>query len=112
MISRSILYARFMKDSIPVRLGGIASDLARLSGLAQTNSENRRLFQNVLNETKFFTEWTASDLNLDAQEKLLELQRSLSRWSGGPFSKEQLSLVQDEAKKWSQVILSTSGLAA
>ncbi len=111
MIPRSVLYARFMKDPATRRLGGIASDLARLSGLLKANSENWELFQNVLNETKFFTEWTAHDLSPDIQEKLLDLQRSLSKWGGGPFSKEQLSLVQREAKKWSEMILSTSGLA-
>ena len=110
MIPRSVLYARFMKDPVSVRLGGIASDLIRLSGLAKTNPANKPHFQSVLDETKFFTEWTAADLSIDAQEKILELQRVLVQWDGRLISHEQLSSVQQEAKDWSEKVLLASGM--
>ena len=109
MIPRSMLYARFMKDPVPARLGAIASDLTRLSGLTKIDLVNEPLFQSVLNEIKFFTEWAAGDLSLDIQEKLLELQRTLAGWTDPPLH-DRPSSVEREAPKWSEEILSMSGL--
>ncbi|MBI3315362.1 MAG: hypothetical protein HYZ87_00070 [Candidatus Omnitrophica bacterium] len=95
------LKKRFLSDPTPVRLGAVASDLLRLGKLNRLPAENRSSYEDVLKETKLFTEWTASDLSFEQQLKILRLQRTLAR----RFSKA-------EATQWSNKILNLSGLSA
>ena len=109
MISKTALYERFMRDSNERRLGGIASDLMRLANCAKSPSVNEAFFDGILNEVKFFTEWSARDLRFEAQEKILNLQRTLASWAdrhpSGAFRR-----IENEARSWSQELLNISGL--
>ena len=100
MISIAHLENRFLKDPLPLRLGAVASDLARLSGLQP--SVHNSIFQNVLTEVKLFTEWAAPDSGLEVQERLLDLQRALARGTS-----EEISKI---AGQWADQILGMSGL--
>ena len=108
MISANALRKRFMKDSLPSKWGGIASDLLRLSGIVHAEKTLSPTFQVVLNETKLFTEWIARDVELPSQKTVLKLQRSLSKWSAA--GSRDFIKIEKDAQKWSQKILSLSGL--
>ncbi len=110
MISIGELKERFSKDPVPVRLGGIASDLARLAGLVRSNANNPSSIENVLMELKLFTEWVAKDINLSAQETVLSLQRNLADWSLYGFENAQSNDIEKQAQNWSNTILDISGL--
>ena len=64
---------RFLKNSRPVMLGCIASNLARLGSFAKMKN-NREVIEDLLEESKFFIEWTAPKLSLDIQERLIDLR--------------------------------------
>ena len=104
------LRRRFMRDSSSVRLGTIASDLFRLSSLVRSSSFDAPVFQGVLTEVKFFTEWASSEMDLQRQKKILSLQRTLVDWAPERMSEEKLHKIQKDAKKWSHAILKISGL--
>jgi hypothetical protein len=111
MIELIQLQNRFMQDTLPRRLGAVASDLMRLSGLSKNNPVNQPLFRNVLNEVNFFTEWTAKDLDLGTQEKLLSLQRTIAHWDPAKLLPENQAKISEQAKQWSSKLLGLSGLS-
>ena len=71
--------ARYLRDPIPVRLGGLAADLARV-GSAAANPANGQAVQVLLEEARRFIEWTAADLDVDVAGELMDLQLSLTLW--------------------------------
>lgn|SRR3989338_7771081 len=81
MISINDLKIRFERDPLPLQWGAIASDLSRLSSIISSGSIRSKTFENVLIETKFFTEWLAPNVDLKGQTTILSLQQLLSRWS-------------------------------
>ena len=104
---------RYLRDHFPVRLGNLASNLARIDSIAKhpTLSESA---SNVVIESKLFIEWTAADASLSLQVELLELQRILARW-GLAWDEiwgdaERRGSVAAEARQWSNRILELSGL--
>ncbi|MGE0886869.1 MAG: hypothetical protein AB7P14_25390 [Blastocatellales bacterium] len=104
---------RFLRDQLPVRLGNLASNLARIESISR-HPELSDAAARVLTESKFFIEWTAADANLTQQVELLELQRTLARWElvwdeiwNDP---EKLSRIAAEAREWSNNVLELSGL--
>ena len=108
MISPAELKKRFLKDTPSMRLGAIASDLARLASLARARqAAEPQAFQNVLFELKLFTEWAADDLSLEVCEMILNLQRKLSRLDTGCW--EGLR-IENEMRRWSDKFLQISGL--
>ena len=54
------VHARFMRDPLPVRLGGLAADLARI-GSAGATPANASAVQLLLDEARRFIEWTAAE---------------------------------------------------
>ena len=55
---------RYLKDAIPTRLGGLAANLARVSSFAK-NPGNRDAVYLLLDESKWFIEWTAAETEID-----------------------------------------------
>jgi len=104
------LERRFMKDSSPVRLGNIASDLLRLSKLVRFGSFDTATFDGVLMEVKLFTEWAASGVDLQKQKKILSLQRTMADWSLGRPFKGGSNKIRKDSMRWSRSILEISGL--
>ncbi|MGH7198739.1 MAG: hypothetical protein ACRERV_16335 [Methylococcales bacterium] len=106
-----VIKQRFLKDPPPARLGSIAADLARLSGLAEAEgSVKTPVFWGILNEVKFFTEWTAAELNFEQQECILGLQRTIAQWREDRIANLKTADLSYQAKIWSENLLSASGL--
>lgn len=70
---------RYMKDGLKERLGGIAANLARIASFS-ANPKNLNAVESLLQETKFFIEWTAPDAQLEVQAFLVEVQIQLALW--------------------------------
>jgi hypothetical protein len=106
---------RYMRDPLPVRLGGLAADLARVASFSQ-NPDNLAPVADLMREAAHFIEWCAPESDLENQVTLLELQRRLARWRmrlpqrfPGRAWRAQMSA---EAQRWSQRVLEMSGLLA
>ena len=100
---------RFLRDDLRVRLGGIAANLARI-GSCSFNPANWDAVQSMLEESKFFIEWTAPEAPLNVKAFLAELQIQLALWHlrwpqvyTDPQEREKLSQL---ARNWSQEVLS------
>ncbi len=111
----SAIRARYMRDALPVRLGGLAADLARITSFSQ-NPANLAPVADLMREAAHFIEWCAPESDLESQVTLLELQRHLARWrmqlpQRFP-EKTWRSQVIAEARQWSQRVLEMSGLLA
>jgi len=74
-----IIKNRYLKDDLSVRLGGIASNLARIASCS-LNPANCEAVVSMLEESKFFIEWTAPDTSNDIKAFLVELQIQLAFW--------------------------------
>ncbi len=105
---------RFLRDRVPVRLGGIASNLARIRSFSEDPSLGDAM-KGVLLQTGLFIDWVAPDLDPEHQALLLDLQRLIARcrarWEKlwpDPIARAALGR---EASQWSDRILALSGLA-
>jgi len=111
----SAIQARYVRDPLPVRLGGLAADLARIASFSQ-NPANLAPVADLMREAAHLIEWCAPESDLENQVTLLELQRHLAHW------RMQLSQrfpdqawrgqVIAGARGWSQRVLEMSGLLA
>jgi len=104
---------RYLRDPLPVRLGNLASNLARIRSIA-TQPDLGEAAKRVIRESKHFVEWAGRDAELQVQIELVELQRQLARWQ---FKwpeiwndLERRSSVAAQAGAWAQKILERSGL--
>ncbi|MGH9800428.1 MAG: hypothetical protein ACRD82_08700 [Blastocatellia bacterium] len=107
------LQERYLRDPLPVRLGGLAANLARVKSFSDHHN-HRETVRSLLTESQHFIEWTAADASLPQQVELLELQRTLARWRlawneiwNDP---ERRSRMAAEARQWSNRVLESSGL--
>lgn len=113
MKDESAIKQRYLRDALPVRLGGLAANLARITSFSN-NPQHGDVIERLIEESKFFIEWTAGDAELSVQAELVELQRQLARWQhdwqtvwadqGSRMNMAERSLV------WSQRVLEMSGL--
>lgn len=104
---------RFLSDPIPIRLGGMAANLARVRSFSK-NLANRSAVFDLFEETKFFIEWTASETELSTAAELVELQLQIAIWQlnwdknwNETDRREQLA---ESSMAWSQLLLERSGL--
>lgn len=73
------LRTRFLQDSIPVRLGGLAANLARISSFSKHDGHQNAVSA-TLQESKWFIEWTARELDIQTANTLVRLQVQLAIW--------------------------------
>lgn len=104
---------RYLRDPLPIRLGGLAANLARVNSFSG-HHDHEETVRSLLTESKFFIEWTAADASLPQQIELLELQRMLARW-GLAWDEiwndsERRNLIAAQARQWSNRVLELSGL--
>ena len=71
--------ARYLQDDLQVRLGGIASNLARIASCS-SDPDDWEAVQSMLEESKFFIEWAAPAAPLNVQAHLAKLQIDLALW--------------------------------
>lgn len=96
---------RFLKENLATRLGCIASDLGRLKSFSQLPN-NQKVIRDLIEESKFFIEWTAPKANLDIQEDLVKLQIQLALMT---FSFKRKKVIEF-TDRWSNKLLKLSGL--
>ena len=109
------LKGRYLQDDLPIRLGNLASNLARIKSCSLHHT-NPIVVEQLLTESKFFIEWTASDADIEVAAELVQLQIQLSQWES---KIKELWTDIDERRKlseasgvWSERVLDWSGLLA
>jgi hypothetical protein len=109
----SIIQERYLRDALAIRLGGIAANLSRVKSFA-THDANQEAVASLLEESRFFIEWTAGEADISIAAELVELQVQLSLWWRA-WDKiwqdsTQRQQVASTSGKWSQRVLELSGL--
>ena len=77
---------RYMRDGLPVRLGGLAANLSRIKSFASLEGNCEAVERLTLaparsagvGESKYFIEWTAAEAKVSAAAELVELQVQLA----------------------------------
>ena len=100
---------RFLRDPLPVRLGGLAADLLRIASCVEDPRERDALVS-LLEEGKWFAEWAAEDAPLEVQERLAEVQVRLACWQHHCRSGIPEVAMPAEARRWSDQLLALAGL--
>ena len=104
---------RYMRDELPVRLGGLAANLGRIKSFSE-NESNRSVVESLIEESKHFIEWTAPEAEIETAAQLVELQLELARWQyqmpqiwSDPSRRKQIA---EKSNAWSKQLLASSGL--
>ncbi len=104
---------RYMRDDLPVRLGGLAANLSRIKSFA-SHEGNREAVESLIDESKYFIEWTAAEAEVGTAAELVELQVQLARWQhnwariwANPAQRRH---VAEQSAAWSRRVLEMSGL--
>lgn len=104
--------ARFQSDKTSIRLGHIASNLARLTTFC--NTAYPKAVESVADETMCFIEWTAAEIEPEYAEELVNIQVQLARWRltfdsiwSDDSKRRQMS---EQCNIWSGRVLDMSGL--
>ncbi len=104
---------RYLRESVSIRLGELAANLARIQSFSN-NDLNRDAVAHLIEESKFFIEWTAIDAGIDQAAELVELQVQLACWQLGWAriwaDNSQRTKVAEQAKLWSNRVLEMSAL--
>ncbi len=113
MNDRRPVRERYLRDPLSVRLGGLAANLAKVSSFSD-NPAYAEVVMGLLEKSAWFIEWAAPDATIDTQVTLLDCQRTLTRWRlswariwADPKRRAE---VAERAGRWSQQLLSLSGL--
>ncbi len=104
---------RYLRDNLPVRLGGLAANLRRIGSFSQ-HPANGEVVASLVDESKYFIEWTAADAELETAAQLVELQVQLALWQrnwsriwADPNQRRQIG---EQSQAWSDRVLDLSGL--
>jgi hypothetical protein len=104
---------RFLRDSLPVRLGGLAANLARVKSFSK-NSQNQEAVFNLFEESKHFIEWTAVETETETTVELIEIQLQIAvwqrQWQKIWNNEEFRNKVAQTSANWSKMVLEKSGL--
>lgn len=104
---------RYLRDNLSIRLGGLAANLSRINSFTAREASCEAV-ESMIDESKFFIEWTAAEGDVNMAEVLVELQVQLARWGlnwatiwSDPVHRRQ---VAEQSSAWSKRILEMSGL--
>jgi len=104
---------RYMRDPLPVRLGGLAANLSRIKSFS-ANDASRETVASLIDESKMFIEWTAAQTEIHTAEKLVELQIQLAcwqlAWNGIWPDAVKRKQFAEQSADWSKQVLEMSGL--
>ena len=113
MIPHAGIRERYMRDAPPLRLGSLASNLARIKSFSEHVGHKDEVAR-LIEESAFFIEWTAADIDAVQGVALLDLQRTLVGWRRSWDSiwenAERRAEVAAAAANWSTRLLVTAGL--
>jgi len=109
----AVIRERYLSDDLPVRLGGLAANLSRIKSFV-SHDANREAVDSLIEESKFFIEWTATAADIDVAAELVEWQIQLARWhrnwSAIWDDPELRREVAEQSSTWSKRLLALSGL--
>ena len=109
----TVIRERYMRDELPIRLGGLAANLSRIKSFS-ANEASRDTVASLIDESKMFIEWTAAQTEINTAEKLVELQIQLARWQlqwqNIWLDASKRSKVAEQSSAWSKQVLELSGL--
>jgi hypothetical protein len=112
-MDRTLIQARYLRDTLPVRLGELAANLARIGSFSQ-HAANGEAVAGLIDESKYFIEWTAAEAEVETAAQLVELQVQLAGWQRHWQSlwadPDQRRQVGEQSKLWSARVLGLSGL--
>ncbi len=109
----AVIRERYLSDDLPIRLGGLAANLSRINSFV-SHDANREAVGSLIEESKFFIEWTATAADIDVAAELVEWQIQLARWQrkwstiwDDPELRRE---VAEQSSTWSKRLLALSGL--
>jgi hypothetical protein len=110
---RSAVQERYLRDALPTRLGGLAANLSRIKSFA-AHDASRDAVESLIDESKYFIEWTAADAEIQTAAELVALQIHLAQWQCN-WSRiwadpEQRRGLAEDSAVWSRRVLELSGL--
>ena len=104
--------ARYLKDPWPTRLAGLAADLSRVSSSARHATGSESVAQ-MLEESQYFIEWTAAELDPDVAGELVNIQVLIALWRRAwpetQHNPQQRTILSVQAKVWADQILGLAG---
>jgi hypothetical protein len=104
---------RYMRDPLPVRLGGLAANLSRIKSFS-ANENSREVVASLIDESKMFIEWTAAQAEINTASVMVEAQIQLAlwqiRWERIWTDADERKKIAEQSKVWSNQILELSGL--
>jgi hypothetical protein len=107
------IHERYMRDELPIRLGGLAANLSRIKSFS-ANEASRDTVASLIDESKMFIEWTAAQAEIEVAAKLVELQLQLAlwqlQWQNIWADSARRSQVAELSSNWSKQVLEMSGL--
>ena len=71
--------SRYLQDPIVTRLGGLAANLGRIASFSK-HEAHQEVVSSILQESKWFIEWTAAELDIQRSAELIRLQVQLALW--------------------------------
>ena len=71
--------SRYLLDSLPISMGGLAANLARVGSFAEHVGAKVAVI-GLIEESKYFIEWTAIEFDILTTTELVDLQRRLALW--------------------------------
>ncbi|MBD2446936.1 hypothetical protein H6G76_07110 [Nostoc sp. FACHB-152] len=106
--------ARFQSVNTSTRLGHIASNLARIRTFC--NSTYKEAVESLAEETTWFIEWTAAEIEPEYAEELVNIQVQLARWKltlDSIWSNDsERKKISEQSNAWSERVLDMSGLVS
>jgi hypothetical protein len=109
----TVIRDRYMRDELPVRLGGLAANLSRIKSFS-ANENSRETVASLIDESKMFIEWTAAQAEINTAAVMVDVQVQLALWQvrweriwSDPVQRKQIA---EQSGNWSKQILELSGL--
>lgn len=113
MIDLFALRDRYTRDTVQVRMGGLAANLLRIKSFSD-NPKHAKVVRQLIIESEHFAEWAGVDSDINVQAKLVDLQILLAQWAYTWddiwHDKTRLRSVAAHADRWAQDILRLSRL--
>jgi hypothetical protein len=104
---------RYMRDPLPIRLGGLAANLSRIKSFS-ANENSRETVASLIEESKMFIEWTAAQAEINTAALMVDVQVQLAlwqiRWNQIWPDAEKRKQIAEKSGIWSKQILELSGL--
>ncbi|MBH8553374.1 hypothetical protein I8751_13520 [Nostocaceae cyanobacterium CENA357] len=102
----------FQSENTSIRLGHIAANLARIKSFSEIAYKEAVI--SVIDETKWFIEWTAAEIEPLQAEELVNIQIQLAMWELSWddiwLNEKECRLVAEQSSVWSGRVLEISGL--